>query len=636
MDNLRETTILKPFTRFLVTIGELPSSYLQSMSYYEQLDWFCEYLEKSVIPAINNNGEATKEVQTKFIELRQYVNDYFSDLNLQSQINTKLDEMAESGELAEIINVNIFNELNAKVDNLQDEFDDSVLLAVKKFDTVTEMKQAELEVDDVVLTLGYHSLNDLGGATYKIRLIEDDEETDEIFKILLNDSNIIAELIVDKKLYISQAGIDNNITNNTTRMATVLSYLNDHNNIELIIDKDFSINNIDFTGVEHVSISGNNQLSMITIEGVEGIGVNIPTNLNTFNNVGFYTNNDITILKITGKYNNFINCKIHGSNQQIATGIDIDKWCNIFNMCSIRELKNCIKLHDTANHTIFNNCIIIGCDNAIDGSCVEITGGDNIVFSNCDIEKSYYNVLVSGGLVNFTGNYFEAASAGDAIHLLDGVTNFVANFFSNSKIAKYTNNKLTISHNICKKVREDYVLLCREANIGYLVVENNMMVDNVGYFTNCTYPKRPDSVVRYYDTAWRNGTLNDYCYINQDNCYTIEPSGRHHVYINTTDDLLGGTTAQLDNINTEIMGQTYGHRDYKKLLFWHNADKKWYDSLGNTPQNKLSSVPTGSGITYKVGDIVWNSTPQAGGYIGWVCITAGAPGTWKGFGSISS
>jgi len=34
-------------------------------------------------------------------------------------------------------------------------------------------------------------------------------------------------------------------------------------------------------------------------------------------------------------------------------------------------------------------------------------------------------------------------------------------------------------------------------------------------------------------------------------------------------------------------------------------------------------------------DIVWNSTPTAGGAVGWVCVVAGSPGTWKAFGSIS-
>lgn len=36
------------------------------------------------------------------------------------------------------------------------------------------------------------------------------------------------------------------------------------------------------------------------------------------------------------------------------------------------------------------------------------------------------------------------------------------------------------------------------------------------------------------------------------------------------------------------------------------------------------------------GDIVYNSTPSAGGTVGWVCVTSGTPGTWKAFGTIAA
>lgn len=40
--------------------------------------------------------------------------------------------------------------------------------------------------------------------------------------------------------------------------------------------------------------------------------------------------------------------------------------------------------------------------------------------------------------------------------------------------------------------------------------------------------------------------------------------------------------------------------------------------------------------TYAVGDRVYNKAPSAGGYSGWVCVSAGSPGTWKGFGLIEA
>ncbi len=40
--------------------------------------------------------------------------------------------------------------------------------------------------------------------------------------------------------------------------------------------------------------------------------------------------------------------------------------------------------------------------------------------------------------------------------------------------------------------------------------------------------------------------------------------------------------------------------------------------------------------TYRAGDVVHNNAPTAGGFVGWVCVTAGTPGTWKTFGAISA
>lgn len=39
--------------------------------------------------------------------------------------------------------------------------------------------------------------------------------------------------------------------------------------------------------------------------------------------------------------------------------------------------------------------------------------------------------------------------------------------------------------------------------------------------------------------------------------------------------------------------------------------------------------------TWGRGDIVFDNTPTAGSFIGWVCTTAGTPGTWKTFGAIT-
>jgi hypothetical protein len=48
----------------------------------------------------------------------------------------------------------------------------------------------------------------------------------------------------------------------------------------------------------------------------------------------------------------------------------------------------------------------------------------------------------------------------------------------------------------------------------------------------------------------------------------------------------------------------------------------------------VRAAAPGSG-TWARGDIVLNTDPVAGGFIGWVCTAAGTPGTWKSWGAIS-
>ena len=92
-----------PFKHFCMSIGAIPTSYLDSLDYYETLLWLIKYLEETIIPTVNNNGEAVSELQTLYIELKNYVDNYFTNLDVQEEINNKLDDMVEDGTLETII-----------------------------------------------------------------------------------------------------------------------------------------------------------------------------------------------------------------------------------------------------------------------------------------------------------------------------------------------------------------------------------------------------------------------------------------------------------------------------------------------------------------------------------------------------
>lgn len=111
-NELIDVQTLPPFKKFIMTIGALPSSYLESMTYGELLMWFCNYLQETVIPTVNNNALAVEELQN-------FVSKYFDNLDVTEEINNKLDEMALDGTLSSLIDPL----LNEKKEELQNDYD---------------------------------------------------------------------------------------------------------------------------------------------------------------------------------------------------------------------------------------------------------------------------------------------------------------------------------------------------------------------------------------------------------------------------------------------------------------------------------------------------------------------------------
>ena len=199
---MKPINTLPPFKRFCVTIGNLPSSYVDSMSYYECLMWLCKYLKDTVIPAVNENAEAVNEL----------IN-WFNNLDVQDEVNNKLDEMAESGELEEII----ASYLNTN--------------AVLEFNTIADLKSAINIIDgSVCRTLGQNTYNDNKGSLYKIRTVTSGDTVDEINILSLNISEtLIAERILEnnkEKCYIfigdSYGTGDNELGEHTTPWTTLV------------------------------------------------------------------------------------------------------------------------------------------------------------------------------------------------------------------------------------------------------------------------------------------------------------------------------------------------------------------------------------------------------------------------------
>ena len=189
----------------------IPLAFDESMSYYETLCGLLSYLKDTVIPALNNNADAIIEVQGLITQLQNYVDNYFENLDVQEEINNKLDEMAELGQLTDII-----------AQYLQ-------LAGVLAFNTVQDMKQAENLVNgSICKTLGYFNINDGGASYYKVRTITNEDIIDDATVIALNDVSLVAILINPfDKINIKAFGVvGDGETNDTTNFYKALNYTN--------------------------------------------------------------------------------------------------------------------------------------------------------------------------------------------------------------------------------------------------------------------------------------------------------------------------------------------------------------------------------------------------------------------------
>lgn len=71
--NTIDTLDVKQFKRLDMSVGELPSSYLDSMTYYEMLTWLCQYLQTTVIAKINEIVVNDNVITQDFENLQSYV-----------------------------------------------------------------------------------------------------------------------------------------------------------------------------------------------------------------------------------------------------------------------------------------------------------------------------------------------------------------------------------------------------------------------------------------------------------------------------------------------------------------------------------------------------------------------------------
>lgn len=326
---------------------------------------------------------------TQFNDLYTYVHDYFDNLDVQEEINNKLDDMAEDGTLQEIITAYVQSNVTWT------------------FDTVAEMKTATNLIEgSYAQTVGYYTAGDNGASKYIIK-----SSSTGVHETL--DSGLVAELIEDdsKVEYIFPKGWDNpsgngdislikaygkNIlidTYRTSNYSDVETFLTTH-----------GVSHIDYLILSHYHDDhvGNfeNLLNDHYIDDDTHIYLPAYSSLMSASAVEFYN----AIATLISNHQLDAEVPTEGSTLSLGSSFKITFY-------------NCeTSIFTTAGYTDYNDCSTV---------CLVEHGDSKALFTgDCTVKAS--NRLIDEGLVNTSVNLYKLSHHG----INDGVANTFRRFIN--------------------------------------------------------------------------------------------------------------------------------------------------------------------------------------------------------------
>lgn len=131
-------TKIPKFRRFVLQNFPFIEQDFDALTDYALICKVVEYLNK-VISQTNANTEQVAELSEAFNNLENYVEHYFDNLDVQDEINNKLDQMAQDGSLARLIAPMLDSfkeEINGEIDELETSVNEQITAIDHKVDSV--------------------------------------------------------------------------------------------------------------------------------------------------------------------------------------------------------------------------------------------------------------------------------------------------------------------------------------------------------------------------------------------------------------------------------------------------------------------------------------------------------------------
>ncbi len=464
MNEYKYTPIkMTPFKWFVLENFPFIEEDFDSLTSYGLWCKLKEYFDK-VANKTNEMGTQVESLTNAFIQLKDYVDNYFKNLDVQEEINNKLDDMAQDGTLQEIINAYLQSN------------------CIWGFNTINDMLQATNLINgSKCRTLGYYEKNDGGSGLYLIRNRTFEDVIDN-GKIHIVNENLVAELIIENDVVnVKQFGAkgdgeidDYNPIKNCLNVFNNIYFPSGNYNIsdnldvenkKIYGDIETVIQTISQNTIrEHqIKFSGNNIISNITFKqknnNVSLVGF-FNCNNSIFENCKFIVDNVKTNgyldLYSNNQRINFNNCYFEINATDIG-GVWIREYSSNhisehihFNNCTFNQINSSDEIcavwnwNGIVKNVEFNECTFNSNHSANCPHFIRLDGEENIIINNCNINITSENAGTSSIFKTKNGKIPKIYNTRvlTSNKCLNGV--FFSNFevYNTSIISKSTDTKL--------------------------------------------------------------------------------------------------------------------------------------------------------------------------------------------------
>lgn len=442
-NNYKNMETLTPFKLCVLQNFPFIEADFDAVTNYQLLCKVVEYLNK-IIDNNNKQNDNISQLEQNFIRLYNYVNNYFSNLDVQEEINKKIDELIATGEFNSFLSAIYTPEMfGAKGDGVTD--DTEAIQKALAFNNVNISKNY-LITENLVL---HSNLKVFGGGTITKKVEFNDSYLNHCIFSCTDSNNIDINniVLISNSLAISLHGCSNvNITNliiNSEKYSILISdsEKNESDSITISnikLENDVTIISSDGIHIDGgcsniyvTNVSGTTGDDFIALNAIEGIrktiknviidnikcsgyaGIRLYGQLNcvienvTINNSYINSNNGIRLTNIVGfteinlnspTFNNIVfnNCIVNSSIRNVF--LSYINGSVTFNNCTfVATVNPNVGFFNSSINSllIFNSCVFITNSSAFIQDCVVGTPPENcntfgnITLNNCDIKKVF-------------------------------------------------------------------------------------------------------------------------------------------------------------------------------------------------------------------------------------------------------